>query len=112
MVDLRELALALPEVQEKLSWRVHPTFRVRDRIIAILSEDERSARIKSTHEAQQAMIASDPATFSFPPYVGRHGWIGVDLARIDPEELGELLEDAWRMTAPRKMVRAFEERAI
>ena len=112
MSDVRSLALAFPEVEEKLTWEVHPTFRVRDKIIAILSEDESEARIKATKEEQAAMLASDPEKFYMPAHVGQHGWIGVRLARIDSEELRELLEEAWRLTAPKKMVRAFDEAAI
>ena len=112
MPDIRSLALEFPEVEEKLTWEVHATFRVRDKIIAILSEDESEARIKSTKEEQEAMLASDPETFYMPSHVGQHGWIGVRLKRIDGDELRELLEEAWRMTAPKKMVKAFDEAAI
>jgi hypothetical protein len=38
-----------------------------------------------------------------------HGWVGIELRRVDPEEMGELVEDAWRMTAPKRVVRAFDE---
>ena len=109
---LRELALALPETEEKLTWEVHPTFRVRDKIFAILSEDEKSVRVKATKQAQEALVGSEPRTFFVPSYVGRHGWVGINLDRVDAVELEELLEEAWRLTAPKKMVRAFDETAI
>ena len=112
MIDLRELALEFPEAEEKLAWGEHPTFRVRDKMFAVLSADERNARIKATKEAQQALIGSEPQTFSVAPYLGQHGWVAVDLERVDHDELGELLEEAWRLTAPKKMVRAFDETAI
>jgi hypothetical protein len=112
MPDLRRLALEFPETHEKLTWGDHPTFRVRDKIFAILSDDESSVRLKATKEAQSALVASDPETFFVPPYVGRHGWVGVNLDRVDAGELDELLEEAWRLTAPKKMVRAFDETAI
>lgn len=112
VADLRTLALEFPEAYEELTWGEHPTFRVRKKIFAILDADERTARIKATKEAQEALIGSEPETFHFPPYVGRHGWVGVDLERVDPKELDELLEEAWRLTAPKKMVRAFDEAAI
>jgi hypothetical protein len=37
-----------------------------------------------------------------------HGWVGVALHRVDPEEMAELVEEAWRLTAP-KVVRAFDQ---
>lgn len=112
VADLRTLALEFPESYEELTWGEHPTFRVRKKIFAILSADGRAASIKATQEAQEALLGSDPDTFHFPSHVGRHGWIGVSLDRVDPQELNELLEEAWRLAAPKKMVRAFDEAAI
>jgi hypothetical protein len=112
VIDLRKLALEFPETVEKLSWGEHPTFRVRDKMFAVLSADEGSVRIKATKEAQAALIGSEPETFSFAPYLGQHGWVSVELSRVDEQELVELLEEAWRLTAPKKMVRAFDETAI
>jgi hypothetical protein len=39
----------------------------------------------------------------------QHGWVGIALDRVDREELAELVEEAWRMTAPKLLVRAFEK---
>jgi len=105
----RELALSFPEAEEKETWG-HPTFRVRDRMFMAMAADGRTVTVKATREAQAALVGSEPETFSVPAYVGRHGWVGVVLERVDPEELAELVEDAWRMTAPKRMVRAFDER--
>jgi hypothetical protein len=109
--DLRQLAMALPEVQEKLTWETDITFRVRDKIFAIMGETGSSASIKATREAQQALVASDPQTFSVSAYTGRFGWTTVDLARVDPDELRELVEEAWRRTAPKKLVASFDARS-
>jgi hypothetical protein len=44
-------------------------------------------------------------TLPIPAYVGRHGWVGIELAHVDPAELAELVEDAGRLTAPKRLVR-------
>ena len=106
--ELRQIALALPEVTEKLTWEVDITFRVRDKIFVIMGPDGGGASVKATLEAQQALVASDPETFSVSAYTGRFGWTSVVLARVDPDELRELVEDAWRRTAPKKLVAARE----
>src|SRR5947209_6382569 len=108
--DLRRIALALPETTEKVTWEVDITFRVRDKIFAIMGQDGGSASIKASLEAQQAFVASDPKTFSVSAYTGRYGWTTVDLGRVDPEELQEMVEEAWRRTAPKKLVAAFDAR--
>jgi hypothetical protein len=106
--DFRTIALALPESEERETWG-HPTFRVRDRMFATMATDGRSASIKATKEAQAALVGSEPATFSIPAYVGQHGWVGVALANVDPEELRELITEAWLMTAPKRLARELEE---
>jgi hypothetical protein len=105
----RGLALSFPEAEEKETWG-HPTFRVRDRMFMAMAADGRTVSVKATREAQAALVGSEPETFSVPAYVGRHGWVGIVLDRVDPEELAELVEDAWRMTAPKRVVRAFDDR--
>lgn len=104
---VRRLALSFPEAEERETWG-HPTFRVRDRLFMTMANDGTSATVKATREAQAALVGSEPETFSIPAYVGRHGWVGIALDRVDPEELAELVEEAWRMTAPKRLVRAFE----
>jgi hypothetical protein len=107
--DFRRIALSLPEAEERETWG-HPTFRVRDKMFAALGADGEGATVKATKEAQAALLASDPEVFSVPAYVGHHGWIGLDLARVDPEELRELLIEAWLMTAPKRLARQHEDR--
>jgi hypothetical protein len=109
--DLRQIAMALPEVTEKLTWETDITFRVRDKIFAIMGEDGGHASIKATLEAQQALVSSDPKTFGVSAYTGRFGWTTVNLARIDADDLRELVEDAWRRTAPKKLVASYDARS-
>jgi hypothetical protein len=106
--DLRRFALALPETTEKVTWDVDITFRVRDKIFAIMGPDGGSASIKASLEAQQALVASDPKTFSVSAYTGRYGWTTVNLEHVEADELQELVEEAWRRTAPKKLVAAFD----
>jgi hypothetical protein len=40
--------------------------------------------------------------------VGQHGWVAVRLDRVDPEELAELIDEAWRMTAPKRLIKAYD----
>jgi hypothetical protein len=106
--DLRRMALALPETTEKVTWEVDITFRVRDKIFAIMGERGGSASIKASLEAQQALVASDPETFGVSAYTGRFGWTTVNLERVEADELRELVEEAWRRTAPKKLVATFD----
>ena len=108
--DLRRIALGLPEVEEKIAWEVDITFRVRDKIFAILGQDGADASIKATLEVQQALVNSEPETFSVSHYTGRFGWTTVRLAGIEADELRDMVEDAWRRTAPKRLVAAYDAR--
>ena len=54
--------------------------------------------------AQEALVASDPERFFVPPYVGHHGWLGVQLdVPVDWDEVAELVADAYRTVAPKRL---------
>ena len=105
--ELRQVVRSLPEAEERETWG-HPTFRVRDKMFAAMSDDGQQASVKATREEQTALIAAAPETFGIPAYVGRHGWVSIQLATVDPEELRELLVEAWRLTAPRRLVSNYD----
>ena len=106
--QLRQFALSLPETEEKLHFE-RTSFRIRKKIFATLSEDEREAVLKLTVEEQTALVAADPETFFLVGW-SQQGWIGVKLAGVDADEMRQLLVTAWRNVAPTRMVAAFEEK--
>jgi hypothetical protein len=107
---LRKLCLALPEVEEKpFGGHTAPAFRVRDKLFVMTSEDGATMNLKGAPGVQQALVASGPAAFFVPRYTGKNGWIGVRLdADLDWDEVGELVEEAWRRTAPKRTVAGFD----
>jgi hypothetical protein len=106
--ELRQVVRSLPEAEERETWG-HPTFRVRDKMFAAMSDDGHQASVKATKEEQAALIAAAPETFGIPAYVGRHGWVSIQLATVDPTELRELMIEAWRHAAPKRLVKAYDE---
>ena len=102
---VRELCLALPEAEEKpFGGHTAPSFRVRDKLFVMTSEDGTSMTLKGRPGVQQALVGDDPTRFFVPPYVGSKGWIGVVLGiEQDWDEIGELIEESYRMTAPKRV---------
>ena len=107
--DVRRIALALPEAEERLTWETHITFRVRDKIFAIGGEGAARVSVKASLETQAELIDLDPETFASSAYVGRFGWVTVDLGRVDPALLSSLIREAWRRTAPKRLAATLED---
>jgi hypothetical protein len=101
--QVRKLALALPEVEEK-SHFAQPDFRVRNKIFAGLSRDEREGNLKLTPETQALVLSSNPDVFTPAAGAwGRSGWTMYQLAHVSVGELGELLRESYALVAPKSL---------
>ncbi len=105
---LRPLCAALPEVVEKLS-HGEPTWFVRKTFVTFADRhhDDRVAFwCAAPPGEQEALVAADPTHFFRPPYVGVRGWVGVylDVEGVDWAQIAELVRDAYRQVAPKKLV--------
>ena len=106
--DVRRIAMGLPEAEERLTWDVDITFRVRDKIFAMAGPNATHVSIKASIDRQAELIDLDPETFAPSAYVGRFGWVTVDLGRVEPMLLEDLLREAWRRSAPKKLAATLE----
>jgi hypothetical protein len=102
----RAYALSLPEAVE-LPHFERASFRVRNRIFATLRDADGQAVLKLPREEQEALVAMHPEVYAITPW-GHQGWTSVDLAGADPEELRELIVEAWRGVAPKRLVAEHE----
>jgi len=107
LARLRALCVALPEVTEKLS-HGEPTWFVR-RTFVMFADRHHDDRVAFWCAAppgvQEELIETDPARFFRPPYVGHRGWLGVYLdVPVDWAEVAEVVQDAYRVVAPAKLV--------
>jgi hypothetical protein len=107
---VRSFAMSLPEAEERETWG-NATFRVRSKIFTMFDEQERRLWVKSVFDEQQALIAMNPDAFFVPSYVGSKGWVGVVVTRAERGEVQELITEAWRLTAPKRLVASFDEGA-
>lgn len=113
---LRKLCLALPETTERLS-HGEPTWFIRGKKTFVTyanhhHDDVLAFWCAAPDGAQEALVALDPERFFVPPYVGGRGWIGVrlDVAGIDWDQIADLVVDAYRTVAPRKLLAELDAR--
>ena len=109
---LRDICLTLPEAVEKpFGGHTAPSFRIRDKLFVMTSEDGQSMTFKAGPGVQQALVSSSPERFFVPAYVGPKGWVGARLdVDQDWDEIAELIEDSYRMIAPKRLVGLLDER--
>jgi hypothetical protein len=111
---LRALCLALPEVTEKLS-HGSPTWFVK-KVFVTYVDDHHGDGITGFWCAappgvQEELVAEEPDRFFRPPYVGHRGWLGVRLdVEVDWAEIAEVVTDAYRCIAPKKLIAELESR--
>ncbi|MDJ0866149.1 MAG: MmcQ/YjbR family DNA-binding protein [Myxococcota bacterium] len=114
LARLRRIIEAWPETSEKISHGA-PTWWGGRKTFATLHDDHHgdgrlAVWIKSTAETQADLVAMDAETFFVPPYMGPSGWIGVRLDRgADWEMVASLLEDGYRMVAPKRALRRLDQ---
>jgi hypothetical protein len=106
--DVVTLSERLPDIVLR-DYRHWTSITFRGRGFAWVDHTKDTATVKSTHAEREAIIGSDPETFSAGWVSGSTAWVEIDLAAADREEVFEILADAWRMTATKKAVAAYDE---
>ena len=106
---VRRLALALPRAEERPSYNATPGWRVKNRgLFARGREDDESIAIKVDYDERRALTTMQPDTFVVTPHYENYPWMIVRLDTVDPDELRELLIEAWRLTASPTAVARFD----
>lgn len=117
---IRKLALALPEVNERLSHGAPCFFVHNKRPLCYYHDDHRgdgrvSLWLPVRPGVQKEMIAAEPERF-FKPQTSASGhfenWVGMflDVSELDWREIAAMLEEAFRTVAPKILVRELDER--
>ncbi len=101
--EARHLALSLPEAAEAPHFE-KSSFRVRGKIFATLTEDRRHLHVFVDEGETRAAVAEDPSTYEELWWGKRLSGVRIHLAGAAPERVAELLEEAWRRKAPKKLV--------
>jgi hypothetical protein len=101
--DVVRLASELPEV-EASTWYRTPALKVAGKGFARLrTEAEGGLVVMCGLDEKAALLDSGDAAFFTTPHYDGHGSVIVDLDRVDVDQLRELLEEAWRLKAPKRL---------
>jgi hypothetical protein len=108
--DVRRIALSLPETIEK-PWFGTPGFKVKDKgFLRIRSESDGGLVVWVADLGEKEMLlASEPDKFFTTPHYDGYPTVLVNLPAIDADELEELIIDSWRLRAPAKILKQYED---
>jgi hypothetical protein len=121
--DVRRRALAMPEAVEVVS-RGNMQWRVKDKLFVWerpLRRPDREALGDAAPDgpilgarvehlvAKEAMIADDPEVFFTTPHFDGYPAVLVQLDRMSPGDLDEVIVEAWLARAPPRLVKAYLE---
>ncbi len=101
--DVRRVALALPQTKEQTSYGT-PGFRVQDRLFARIREEGDLAVWLPDEAQKHELIASAPEVYFTTAHYDGYAIALVRLDAIDLDELTEVITEAWRARAPRRLL--------
>lgn len=99
--DARKMALSLEGVEESTSYGT-AAFKVRGKLIARLKEDGESLVVGTTFEERDEMMAADSETYYITDHYLKYPWVLVQLPKVHPDALRDLLRGAVRLAAASK----------
>jgi len=90
---------ALAEV-ERAAGHDYTSFSVRGARFGYHWPRTRTVGLKQTLSEQRALVAERPEVFEVQYTTGSYGWVVAKLELVEPDELTELVYEAWRLSAP------------
>lgn len=108
---VRQIALALPGVEEGTSYGT-PALRIKKKFFARLWEDGEVLVVKIGFDEREMLMQSNPEVFFITDHYRGYPSVLVRLPAIDPDDLREVLEEAWRYNAPARLAAARDQEAL
>jgi hypothetical protein len=106
--DVVAIGGELPGVEPASSYGT-PALRVRGKFICRLRTNPDALVLRVIDlEDREALLKGEPDAFFSTPHYDGYPVVLVRLEAVDPVELAELIEDAWRIQAPKRVVAAYD----
>ena len=101
---MKEICLALPDTKLTMTWG-KPHFRVGEKIFSGCGEEDGATSIGFKLEKKHAAALVKKPGFRPAKYVGKHGWVSMDAARVDDwEQVRGFVHESYRLIAPKKSI--------
>ncbi len=107
--DVVAIGARFPGIVETTSYGT-PSLKVRDKFLCRLrtNPDALVIRVLDVGD-QEALLLGQPDVFFKTPHYDNVPYVLVRLEAVSEQQLAELVEDAWRTPAPKRLIRAHDE---
>jgi hypothetical protein len=107
--DVIAIAQRFPGV-EVTTWFGTPALKVGGKGFCRLRSDPDALVIRVLDLSdKEALLRGNPGAYFTTPHYDDWPYLLVRLEAVDPGELAELVEDAWRLRAPKRLVAEFDQ---
>jgi hypothetical protein len=107
--SVRRILLTLPGVEEGPCYGT-PGFRVKGKFLARMKEDGETLVVKCGDDERDFRMQADPETFFITDHYRGYPTVLIRLRKVRPSDLREVLEQAWRRNAPKRLITEWEGR--
>lgn len=104
--EVRQIALSLPEAEESAHWG-KASFRVNNKIFTVIQSDMSTITVKTTSEVRELYTTTNAQAYQVPETFANMNYMHINLSTAPPDEIRNLIQTAWGLVAPKKMVKAF-----
>ncbi len=106
--DVVAIGSSFPGVEESTSYGT-PALKVRGKLMCRMrtGPDALVVRVIDMGE-REALLQGEPEAFFTVQHYDGHPYVLTRLEAVEPGQLAELLEDVWRLRAPKKLVAAYD----
>jgi hypothetical protein len=106
--DVIAIGSRFPGVEVTTSYGT-PALKVRQKFMCRLRTDPDALVLRvSDLGEREALLQGQPEAFFTTPHYDGYPAVLVRLEEVDPTELAELIEEAWRIRAPKRLVAEWE----
>ena len=106
--DVVKIGTRFPGVEEASSYGT-PALKVRGKGMCRLRSDPDALVVRVLDAGdKEALLRGDADVYFTTPHYDGYPYVVVRLAKVKRSELEELIEDAWRIRAPKRLVAEFD----
>ncbi len=106
--DVVTIGAGFPGVEESTSYGT-PALKARGKMMCRLRTDPDALVVRVLDVGdREALLRGDPDVYFTTPHYDGYPYVLIRLESVEMDQLAELIEDAWRIRAPKRLIKAYD----